>query len=1062
MARGISKALNIEAGEGASVTSLLFQSVFLGIFYGTFDISAHAMFLEVFDADMIPRAFLVSGLVGIIMTSLYSWLQSRIRFSLFAIFNLFMVAVLTVLMRFGFTVTDSNWHIFVVFVMMGPLNIIALLGFWGTVSRIFTLRQGKRLFGMIDTGQIVGIILSSYAIPVLLSFQVETRDLLYISAVSVVVALLVQVVISNRFSMDRKVEVQHSGVSVDNRFFSLFRNRYIGLMSTFVILLVSVTLFVHFSFLAVTQENYPEHTDLAAFLGYFMGTLMIFSILIKTFVYGRLMKTWGLKVALAISPIMILLFTIGAAVIGGFFGYSSAAATFTLFFLIIAVSKLFTKSLQDSIVAPSMKILYQSLDVGIRYSVQARIDGTINEIAILLSSLILAGLGAVSFFGLIHYTYFLVILLAVWAFVAYKLYQAYQHSLNQSLASYQQSEDAPEQEEFGDILAGAMKQDSEPMVHNALSFVQRIDFAGFLNALTSLLGSSSQKIRNISLRKIWEQNIPLVEKEMLDRIRGEKAKDNKDLAAQLLQRIHKDDKGKITKDEILLLAKSASPGERLAAGMLLLEQKEFDHLAVLNTLLRDPDPAVKNLAIQAAGIWKVADTVPILIEFLSTPYYRQSYEALVQIGESAVELLEQSYYKTGIAQQTLNRITRILGRIGGEAAIQSLVNKINYQNREIEAHALRALESLEYQAGEKALPGIIEAVHSAVNQIAWNLAAQSTIEEHNLSDTLEMAIAEELKTAQDHLYLLLSLAYDPKSIHHIRENLESGTSEGIGFAIELLDIFVAEEIKPVLFPVLEDTTTVEKIKQLQVEFPIEILEPYDLLLAIINRDPNLVSPVTKACAINEMDDIKEASVSNDLLAQIFNPDDLLNELAALQTARIDVIILQTVLDRLPAEKKNHLMRIVNEAGGGREVMIWDRMKYIKVNPYFAGLTSIQQYRLAGKMEVIELEAENGIMISGIPGETGLVMIQKGSLSMTMNEQEVGELSENDMTGILPFMATEKDSFHLRAKGPSVLYTIKQELLDELIFDYEEMALALYRWAKEHQNQEGKLSREMVS
>ena len=46
--------------------------------------------------------------------------------------------------------------------MMGPLNIIGLVGFWGTASRIFTLRQGKRLFGIIDGGQVIGIIIASY------------------------------------------------------------------------------------------------------------------------------------------------------------------------------------------------------------------------------------------------------------------------------------------------------------------------------------------------------------------------------------------------------------------------------------------------------------------------------------------------------------------------------------------------------------------------------------------------------------------------------------------------------------------------------------------------------------------------------------------------------------------------------------------------------------------------------------------------------------------------------------------------------------------------------------
>ena len=114
---------------------------------------------------------------------------------------------------------------------------------------------------------------------------------------------------------------------------AMFKSRYIGYMSLFVVLLISVTIFVHFSFLGVARESYPNHTDLAAFFGYFNGTLMVFSVLIKTFVYGRIMKTWGLKLALVASPILLLIFTLVAALIGGVFGL---AASFTMFFLIIS------------------------------------------------------------------------------------------------------------------------------------------------------------------------------------------------------------------------------------------------------------------------------------------------------------------------------------------------------------------------------------------------------------------------------------------------------------------------------------------------------------------------------------------------------------------------------------------------------------------------------------------------------------------------------------------------------------------------------------------------------
>jgi len=494
----------------------------------------------------------------------------------------------------------------------------------------------------------------------------------------------------------------------------------------------------------------------------------------------------------------------------------------------------------------------------------------------------------------------------------------------------------------------------------------------------------------------------------------------------------------------------------------LLEAGSFDHHAVLNTLLRDPDPGIKNLAIKVAKEWKVADAVPILIDFLSTPYYRQAFEALVQMGENAVELLEQTYFKTGVEQKTLNRITRIIGQIGGEAAISSLVGKINYQNREVEGYALRALKDLNYQAGEKELPAILQGVRSAVYQIAWFLAAQYTSIENEMGDSLQGAIEEELINTQDHMYLLLSLAYDPNSIHHIRENLESGTSEGIGFAIELMDIFVADEVKPVLFPVLEDTSTVEKIRKLQAEFPIVIPEPYELLTAIINRDPNLVGPVTKASAIRMLDRIEGTSVTNDLIAQVFNPDPLLSELAAVQIARIDPAVPEDLLARVHPERKNHLRRIIKAKHDGKDVLVWDKILSVKQNSWFHNLPALLHYRIAEHMERIELTAGKECQVTGAAGETGLAILVGGEAGISLGEDDLGKLSPGEMTGIFPFMISQKDFIRILVHRDSILYTMKQEDLDELIFDYEDIALVMYRWAEDQQTRMKKPKQGMVS
>jgi len=103
---------------------------------------------------------------------------------------------------------------------------------------------------------------------------------------------------------------------------------------------------------------------------------------------------------------------------------------------------------------------------------------------------------------------------------------------------------------------------------------------------------------------------------------------------------------------------------------------------------------------------------------------------------------------------------------------------------------------------------------------------------------LKEAIEEELKANYILLYQLLSLAYDSKSVMHVKDNIESGTAEGASYALELLELFIDEEIKPKLFPIVEDISLIEKIKQLQNFYPIEKISFEELLVAIINRDIN--------------------------------------------------------------------------------------------------------------------------------------------------------------------------------------------------------------------------------
>jgi ATP:ADP antiporter, AAA family len=66
------KLMGIVPGEESLISLLLTQSVFLGIFLGAYDISAHSFFLAIFDEKMMARGYILSGMAGIILTSIYT------------------------------------------------------------------------------------------------------------------------------------------------------------------------------------------------------------------------------------------------------------------------------------------------------------------------------------------------------------------------------------------------------------------------------------------------------------------------------------------------------------------------------------------------------------------------------------------------------------------------------------------------------------------------------------------------------------------------------------------------------------------------------------------------------------------------------------------------------------------------------------------------------------------------------------------------------------------------------------------------------------------------------
>lgn len=1001
----LAKAFNIEPGEGTSFVLLLTQSVFLGVFNGVFDIAGNALFLGAYPSAMLPKAFTISGIAGIIMTLLYTTLQGKLSFKVHSLVNLSLVAILTFLLWFSFMLPNPKWQFFATLVLMGPLRIVAMVGFWGTAGRLYNLRQGKRLFGQIDAGQILGMILSSYTIPVLIQLKFPTVNLILLCVASLVIALFIQVIIIRKFSFEKAAspetteqepeETEKAGLKY------VFSKPYTRIMAFFVILSMVIAFFVYYTFLAVTNVQYPNAGEMAKFLGMFTGTVMIFTLLFKTLVYSKLMKTYGLRTSLLLTPIVIGIFALSASLLGSISGYTPAAGGFAFFFIIILLSRLFSMSLKESIESPSFKILYQSLDAKVRYDVQARVDGTINEFAALFAGILLAILGALSFITLIHFIYLLFALIVVWGVVAWKLYSRYKRSLNETLLQLK-----------GHAAAQAL-------IDEAL-----------------LKPNAQNDSRDLFSLRIFENLAPEKFTHKLVALKDSASGFLHKFATERLKQLNNDSKLDVLPGQVNvgLLAKSARKEDRIKALKYISESKTLPATGTIMLLMRDSDPEIRKSAMRIASDLHIREAFPVLVDHL----HIQGYSALVaklltQNGTDALDMLENAFNKSGTDLNVLLRIIRIYSEIGGERTEKLLLGKITHSSALVSLEAAKALIKLGYQSQkEDDFNKIQQATEGVLANAAWVQVASYSAKEAQLPAMLCESLDQEYRHSLDHMFSLLSLAYDANTIQHIREATNGTKGFDIGYALELLDQFLAESLKPQIFALLEDNSPADKIHELQIFHPVE-LQPAEMLLkALLNRNYNSIGIYTKACTLLAYKELSQIKAGDDVIALLSHPDPLLQELAVSIISAQQPELLKQWVSRFSEQEQHRWSELIDRVNRHPEEWVISKANRLRTANGFCNLPIQAIVTLARNAGIITIPAGQTYTIK--EAGTNVMVLIDGEASLEFEKSDAG----NAYAGELLYLPHVAEKILLKATMQCTLYRWPAELWPDLAYDYHSL------------------------
>ncbi len=1020
----ILKTFNARPEEFSSIGLMLLLGFFMGIFLATYDVAAPALFLAKFADNMVlAQAILVSGVLSVVSTYIYSYLQRKVAFKHLVLLFLLIILGATAAIWVQSTAAEANKTIvFVGFILALPFSFIASLIFWGYFGRVFNLKQSKRVIGGIDTGQLIASIISLFAIGYILDNNIIVTPQLYLGSVFGIVGMIFASFLTNSLVAKSTIAVKKAKAQP---LLKIFGNRYTKWMTLFVITSLIAITFIDFSFLTVTNIQWTTVAEKGAFLAKFEATVVIFSFLFQTFVTDWLIENYGLKTSLLVNPILAILLATVALLVGLLIGYTpEAGSSFVWFFLAVAASKLFIDSLKDALDGPTFKLYFLPIDSDIKFDVTTKVEGVITAIGGVIAGAILFGMNQLNI-ELIYVVVGVIPMLFAWYLITNKMHSRYRSTLQNTLEKNKESSE-------GDIEKTEKNVPAEQVI-NELKFLERTKPGAFETKAISMIDNVEGNVFNFLNTKIKEMELEF------DPIGAEsnpsKNKTNqelKKLASKAASDADASDVISISPDRLYTLSKSHTKEDRLLAAKLLRSLISDKSIFVLLELLRDQNIGVKKQAIITARKVQRKETWPLLIELLSNKTFTyDASSALIASGSEVLQSLESAFHRSGQTQSVMLKIISIISQIDLPESQSILWKKIDFPDRKIVRQILLTFKEKDFRASENEVGHLNDILSDEIGKAIWNLAAIDELSNETYNDLLKEALLNEVESNFSMIYIVLSMLYDSKSIELVKENIEAGTTEGNTFALELLDIFITPDLKPKLFPILDDIDTSEKLTKLQHFYPRQSYDEATTYNFLLNRDYNNINRWTKACTLYALKFNRQKEVTKSVVAQMFNPDNLLSELAASILISDDRASFNSITERLilqDSKFKTIVERLENE-----QPIKFDMCHFLAQGDTFNFLPGLLISQIIDKATLIELSNEDELVVTD---EQFAYYVLAGRPKVITSNGIESSLTTHELLGNM-FANEQHQLYKIISKEDTKLFKISLNDVFDVLTNYKE-------------------------
>ncbi|WP_051664031.1 cyclic nucleotide-binding domain-containing protein [Dyadobacter crusticola] len=1038
-----------------------FHNFFINVGTTLVYVSANVLLLENHPEYSLPIAYIAAALAVMTAGKIYEYFEHHLilkRLSLGTMFSsLFMVAVVMVLLWFGHGIATA------ISVMVGYRIIYLLINleFWGLSALVFDVRQSKRLFSVIGSGDMPAKALGA-VLAVLIHSPSVLMILLVISLIFFALAFYTQILTFRYTAIPnphhaRPRQVSASDSKIIQKYFG--GNKLLTSLCLGMVAIAATATWIEYHFFVNVKYKFHSQHDVITFVGTLLAATYGISTIVKLLFSGKTVERFGVKLTLYLLPLTTIFISLGL-LISSYFRKDEPS----LLFYYCAAYLLF-ELVRRTIFDPVFLVLFQPLSTKTRLKGHTLAKGLFEPMGMLIAGALLWIVYSRNLSN-ISLTFDLSLLFAIAALVIFrKAYGHYTQELKSAIGKrFIKSGEMASPAEALPIITENLKSERKEEVLNAIEWLAKNKTSLFRKNVDLLIQNPHVQVRLKTLQTLSSMEKPELSESFLRYIEAEPDTACQTLAVRIAcaaSRLSDEQLARFLAHPDLDIVRGSVVGSWEAGKSLPLvhgtirklfastqEDQQLTALECIKTIgihsyedqlkncTQNGTEKVRNTALEVAAGSGSTQLLRELKPLLSGTLSRYTVIALIKSGDAGIRIVEE-WLRNDQSGDRIRLFIKVAEKQKHEFILQilfDLIKSVYLNNHSISDKHLRGINKIDTFTLLDALKALtnylLVADYKAIisefveKELVHASQLLSEMEDHPADQTWNDTLEYELELTGQRLFYLFMMQYDKDAVSNAWRGIRHASKEKRANSLEMIESLLPRTLYPALHALFENIPVQKKREALR-QYVGNQDSGLALLPYILTHHDRSFTTWTVAVAIKKFN--PAADELPHLKNLIHHPVRLIREAAAEKYKTL----------ALNPELRFSLNIPMQHTETAQTISEMERVIVLKNTQLFSQTPENVLSSIAPIMKEVTYSEGQQIFAKGDLGDS-MYIIYTGSVGIYDGTKQLALFDKGEIFGELALLDTEPRSASTVAETDVLVFRIDQEDFFELMEERDEI------------------------